>query len=197
MPRLRLPRIALPGRRNDDRPERDEHERLVLIAEVAGFVVVTSIIATFVLMVANSSGGQAATPNPAVPTITDAGAPAVRDVEPEPAPPKAKAVPPPAVGKPAEVVKPKPKPKPPAPPSPTPPAQQPQQPQIVFADAYDDCAPDGARAFTKRLHYPLECRDGRWRYDGFGGDDQDGDDQDGDDDHGGGPGNGHGHGFGQ
>jgi type IV secretory pathway VirB10-like protein len=182
MARLRLPRFPLLGRR-DDNPERDEHEKLVLIAEVAGFVVVTSIIATFVLMVANSSGGQAATPNPEVPSITDAGGPAA-DVE--PAPPVAKppkVIPPPAVGERAEAVKPKPKPKPTTPSST--PTSPPQQPEVVFADPYDRCAPDGARAFTPRFHYPLECRDGRWRFDGDDGDD---------DDPGNGNGNGHGRG---
>jgi hypothetical protein len=190
MPRLRLPRLPFPGRRKDDRPERDEHERLVLIAEIAGFVVVTSIIATFVLMVANSSGGNAAAPNPEVPTITDAGGPVATEVEPAP-PKKVKALQPPAVGEQADVVKPKPKPKPkPTSPSPAP------QPQVVFADHYDRCAPEGARAFTERYHAPLECRDGRWRYD-FGdddGSDDHGDDDDFDDDHGNGNGNGVGHG---
>jgi hypothetical protein len=194
MPRLRLPRIALPGRRDkDDRPERDEHERLVLIAEVAGFVVVTSIIATFVLMVANS-GGQAAAPNPAVPTITDAGGPAATDVEPAPPPKETKAIPAPAVGKRAEAVKPAPKPKPkPAKPSPTSPSPAPP-PQVVFADPFEQCAPEGARAFTERFHYPLECRDGRWRFDGGDDGDDDGGDHDWDDDHG--NGNGHGNGWG-
>jgi hypothetical protein len=190
MPRLRLPRLPFLGRRDDDRPERDEHERLVLIAEVAGFVVVTSIIATFVLMVANSSGGQAAAPNPEVPTITDAGGPAATDVEPAPLREPAKAIQPPAVGERAEAVKPKPKPKPK--PSPTSPSPAPR-PQVVFADHYDRCAQEGARAYTERLHIPLECRGGRWHYADFGDDDDD-DGYGDDDDHGNGPGNGHGHG---
>jgi len=122
MPRLKLPHLNLPSRRNGDRPPRNEHEKLVLVAEVAGFVVVTSIIAVFVLMVANSgSGGGQVADRPAVPTITDAGGSGADETAQKPAPPPAAdKLPPPAAGGEREVVKPKPEPKPEPKPKPTP-----------------------------------------------------------------------------
>jgi hypothetical protein len=179
MPRLRIPRIPMLDRYKADGTEKQEHERLVLVAEVAGFVVVTSVIAVFVLMVASSGGTPAAAPNPAVPTITDAGSPA-SEVTPQPPAPESpsvtKSVAPPAVGKQEEVIKPKPKPKPAKPTSTTsqlPPPQPPQPPDsggLQFGLPFQDCAPEGAHGITPQHHYPLECRGGHWQFDGDGHD---------------------------
>lgn len=161
MPRFRLPRITLAGRGDGTRGE--EHERLVLLAQIAGFVVVFAGIATFVLFAATNGGGSAAPPNPAVPSITDAGdAATTTEREPEglrPLPP----VPPRSTERKA-VAEPRPKPATPSSgklaPEPTSsaPAPQPGDGDQV-GDPWDSCA----HGITRNFHLPMVCHDGRWR----------------------------------
>lgn len=189
-----MPRLRVPG---------GEHERLVLIAQIAGFVVVIAVIAGFVLFAATSGDGTAVAKDPAVPTITDAG-----ETEPtittEPAPP-----PPPPVTTTSptrdQVAKPDPRPAPkpttstsrkPAPaPPPAPPDPGPDD-GVQTGDPWDECAPEGARGFTKNLRLPMVCHDGRWHLAALGrggpGRHKDGGGWDGDR-HGGGHGDGDGH----
>jgi hypothetical protein len=157
-----------------DRAAGEENDRLGLVAVVAGFVVVTGIIATFVLMVANSSGTGSAAPNPPVPTITDPSGPASTETQPTnpaPVPPvAAKPIAPATVGTQTQVVKPKPKPKP-APPKPPPassssrpPSPPPGGGHDQIGRPFDRCSPEGAHAVTSKHHAPLVCRNGHWQF---------------------------------
>lgn len=174
MPRLRLPRISVASLRERVPSE----ERLVLLAQIAGFVVVIGVIATFVLIASANVGEGMAVKQPPVPTITNVGEPAPTTTTTEPAPPPVSQVAPPTVGsevavvKPAPKPKPKPAPKPPAPPAPptsTNPPPDPGPGKPPTADPYDHCAPEGAQAVTKHRHIPLVCHDGRWHFADFGG----------------------------
>jgi hypothetical protein len=176
MRRFRLPRIRLAGR--GEREPGDEHERLVLVAVIAGFVVVLAGIAGFVLFAAASGNGSAAPENPAIPSITDAGnADPTTTTEPAALPPpvtKPSAKPstkpsatPSATPSPtrAEVAKPRPRPatptsRPAVPTSGTLPVPGPGGGQV--ANPWDGCSPEGARASTPRFHLPMVCHDGRW-----------------------------------
>jgi hypothetical protein len=175
MPRLRLPRIGLASLR--DRAPSDEHERLVLVAQIAGCLVVIGAVVTFVLIASANAGEGMAVRQPPIPTITDSSAPATTPTTTEPAPPPVSEVAAPAtVGSQEAVVKPKPKPHPrppkPAPTQPAPPAPPTTQPPDPgppqTADPYGHCAPEGAQAFTKHRHIPLVCHDGRWHFADFG-----------------------------
>jgi hypothetical protein len=159
MPRFRLPRITWTGR-GDGTPG-EEHERLVLLAQIAGFVVVFAGIAAFVLFAA-TNGPSAAPANPPVPTITDAGGAATTTTtEPE-------AVLPPVTtttNEKAAVAKPRPKPKPTTSSSGKPttaPDPRPGDGDQVGVPG-DSCSPEGARAVTPRFHLPVVCHDGSWR----------------------------------
>jgi hypothetical protein len=188
MPRLTLPRLKLPSlARWRNRDPDAEHDGLLLIAEIAGLAVVTCIVAGFVLMAA-TSGGDAATTRPAVPTITDAGGPAPTAPDPElalpPDLPEPPAIAPPTTTKTTKVVVPKPPPKPkPAPkPKPTPPGQDDDDDgpgngngnggghdddgdgDDQTAWPWSDCSPEGSRAETPKRHLPLVCRDGHWHF---------------------------------
>jgi hypothetical protein len=164
MPRLKLP--GLPG---------EEHGRLVLVAQVAGFAVLIAGIAAFVMFAA-TSGNRAAPPDPAVPSITDAGAPApVTTTEPD----ESLTPRPPVVQQPAAAQKPRPKParpapaapRKPAPPAGTRPAPGPGDGGVGPRNPWESCDVEGAHAFSPRFHLPLVCVDGRWHFaqDGHGG----------------------------
>jgi hypothetical protein len=181
MPALRFPRLTLPAWLRRGGTPGEENDRLVRVAVVAGFVVVTGIIAAFVLMVANSSGTGSAAPNPPVPTITDPSTPAstgTRPANPAPVPPAAaKPIAPSTVGKQAQLLEPKPKPRPAPPkPAPSPPpsssSSQPPPPTgnghghggDQIARPFDPCSPEGAHAVTGKHHFPLVCRGGQWQF---------------------------------
>jgi hypothetical protein len=164
MPRLRLPRFPL--QRNRDRTPGEKRDRLVLVAEVAGFVVVTSIVATFVLMAASSGDDGVAAPRPAVPTITDAGGPEPTEAEPAPAPPPpTDTIAPPAAGRQAEVVAPKPTSTPSEPTTTDPTSSRLPNPDDdpPVARLWGRCSPPGSHAVTEKRHVPLVCLLGRWQ----------------------------------
>ncbi|MGH3880493.1 MAG: hypothetical protein ACRDSK_26005 [Actinophytocola sp.] len=183
MPRPTLPRLKLPSlARWRNRDPDAEHDGLLLIAEIAGVAVVTCIVAGFVLMAA-TSGGDATTTRPAVPTITDAGGPAPAAPDPElalpPDLPEPPAIAPPTTTKTTKVVAPKPKPPKPKPaPKPPPPDNDDDDGDDgpgngngnggdddgQTAWPWSDCSPEGSRAETPKRHLPLVCRDGHWHF---------------------------------
>jgi hypothetical protein len=178
MPRFRLPRIGLANLR--DRLRSDE--RLALVAQLAALVVVLGVVATFVLVAANSGDEDSEAANrPAIPTISDAGGPEPTVSKPPPTH-KDTTIAMPTVttttATPAEVVKPKPKPKPRPRPTahPTRPVPLPQPTATPPPDdggiqtgvPWERCSPEGAQGVTKIHHLPLVCHDGRWHPAGIG-----------------------------
>ncbi|HEV7651219.1 MAG TPA: hypothetical protein VGP26_23970 [Actinophytocola sp.] len=133
-------------------------DTLVFAAKIATAVVLTGVVAGFLLMAAGAGGGggdDVAVTDPAVPTITDGGGPpSTGDAQPAPAPPPV-TVPAPAVGTQTAVLAPKPKP-----------TRRPTVTRPGLPDRFERpggrCRPAGAVAFTRRLE-PLVCRDGRWQ----------------------------------
>ena len=179
MPRLRLPRIRLASLRDRVPSE----ERFVLAALVAAFVVVIGVVAGFVLIAANSGGGEKVAV-PQIPTITNAGDPGpVTTIERAPERPQKPLVTTTttttttttSVQTHVQVVRPKPKPpkpvprppqqpKPPKPPTSTPP---PDDGGVQTGVPYERCSPEGAKGVTKGHRIPLVCKDGRWHFVGI------------------------------